>query len=96
MKEKKGERTPRQRGKGEKKAVAVRERYTEQERRRKGQEFLESYEISEAVKLWELGRDWRGNPWQRVKSFFREMSEYERAAESGCNAKYGEEILKEI
>jgi hypothetical protein len=31
-----------------------------------------------------------------VEEYFRGMSEYERAGESGCNAKYGAKILKEI
>ena len=81
VKEKKGENGSRERGQGEAKAVVVKERFTGQERRQ------EDYESSQAAMLWELGKDWRGNPWQRVKSFFREMSAYEQAGENGFNAK---------
>jgi len=54
----------------------------------------EAYEPTNYVYVWELGVKRR--KWERVKEYFGVMSEYERAGESGCNAKYGAEILKEI
>ena len=54
----------------------------------------ESYEPTNYVYVWEMGVKRR--KWERVEEYFGVMSEYERAGESGCNAKYGAEILKEI
>jgi len=91
IKEKRGGSASRGRCKGGEKAVAVRERFSEQ-----GGRWQEDYESSQAANFWELGMDWRGDPWQRVKRYFREMSVYEQAGERGCNAKYEAEILKGI
>jgi len=65
-------------------------------RQKREEDFLEGYESSPMVRCWELGEEWRGDPWQRVKRYFREMSAYEEVKENGCNAKYVERILKEI
>ena len=75
-------------GKGEEKAVEVSERYLGQQRRQ------EDYEPTELIYKWWLVNDRR--KWERMEEYFGAMSEYERAGESGCNAKYGAENLREI
>ena len=51
---------------------------------------LESYEPSRAVSVWELGTPWRGDPFERVRGFFQEMSGYQedrdRAFKTKCEA----------
>jgi len=57
---------------------------------------LENYEPGHGAWLWELAREWRGNPWQRVKSFFREMSGYEDTRDRLSNRKLEAQILGRI
>ena len=88
MKEKKGENASRQRGQGEEKAVEVSKRYSGQQGRQ------EDYEPTKLIYKWWLVNDRR--KWERMEEYFGAMSEYERAGESGCNAKYEAENLREI
>ena len=46
-----------------------------------------SYEPTNMIYTWELVSKRR--KWERVEDYFGVMSEYERAGESGFNAKYG-------
>lgn len=89
VKEKKGERGSRGRGKGEEKAVAIRQKPAGQERRRQ-----EDYEPTNTIHTVEVtAKRWE---WERVEAYFGVMVEYERAGESSCNGKYGAEVLREI
>jgi hypothetical protein len=88
VRDKKGESASRESGKGEEKAVAIRERSSGQERRQ------EDYEPTPLIYKWWLVNERR--KWERVEEYFGVMSEYERAGESGCNVKYGAEILRKI
>lgn len=89
IQEKKGARVSRGRGRGEDKAVTERQRSLGHPRERQ-----EDYEPTNYVYCWEMGvKRWE---WERVKEYFGVLSEYERAAQSGCNVKYGAEILREI
>ena len=61
----------------------------------KEEAFLD-YEAGHGVWLWELGRSWRGDPWQRVKGFFREMSEYQGTRDRVFNRRFEAEILDQV
>jgi len=53
----------------------------------------EVYEPSRAISFWELGRDWRGDVWERVRGFFREMSGYEDTRDRLSHQKLEAQIL---
>ena len=88
IKEKKGENASRESGKEAEKLVGIRKRSCGHERRQ------EDYEPTKLIYKWWLVNERR--KWERMEDYFKVMSEYERAGESGCNVKYVTEILREI